>query len=234
MMRTIFLAAASALALVACAPPAQTAAEPAAIAAPVTTEAPAGAYGLDLNHGSLLVRVNHMGLSKYTVRLNRFDADLQFDPANPSATTIVATVDTNSVDADFPGDYRVTHPQSTFASWNADIAGSDRWLNAGAFPEANFRSTSVTLTGANTADVVGDLTFRGVTKPITLHATFNGGQAGNDQGPAKVGLSAHGVFNRSEFGSTAFIPAPGTTMGIGDEVELVIEAEFVQDSAPAQ
>lgn len=233
-MRSIFLAAASALTLMACSQPAeQSAPETAAPIAPVTSQAPAGAYSNDPNHTSLTVRVNHLGLSHYTVRFNAVDADLQFDPANPQAMSIVATVEANSVDANFPGDYRGTHPQSTYPNWNADIAGSDRWLNGGAFPQASFRSTGVTLTGANTADVAGELTFRGVTRPITLQATFNGDQAPSAQGPAKVGLSARGSFNRSEFGSTAFLPEPGSNAGIGDAVELIIEAEFVQDSAPA-
>ena len=87
------------------------------------------------------------------------------------------------------------------------------------------------MTGPATADVTGDLTLKGVTKPVTLHATFNGGYEGHPQDPhARIGFSAHGVLKRSDFGITLGIPAPGTTMGVFDDVEFAIDAEF---SGPA-
>jgi polyisoprenoid-binding protein YceI len=43
---------------------------------------------------------------------------------------------------------------------------------------------------------------------------------------ARVGFSAHGSFKRSDFGMTSFLPAPGTTMGVGDSIDVSIEAEF--------
>jgi polyisoprenoid-binding protein YceI len=64
-----------------------------------------------------------------------------------------------------------------------------------------------------------------------LEASFNGGYAGHPMDPhARIGFSAHGVFKRSDFGISAGIPALGTTMGVGDEVNVTIEAEF---SGPA-
>ena len=83
------------------------------------------------------------------------------------------------------------------------------------------------MTGANTVRIHGDLTLHGVTRPIVLAATFNGGYAGHPMDPnARIGFSAQATLRRSEFGITYGIPAPGTTMGVGDEVDVVIEAEF--------
>ena len=90
-----------------------------------------------------------------------------------------------------------------------------------------FRSSKVEVTGSNTMKISGDLTLRGVTRPMVLDATYNGGYAGHPLDPnARIGFSAHGTLKRSDFGMTVGIPAPGTTMGVGDEVEVIIETEF--------
>ena len=67
-----------------------------------TANVPAGAYALDLAHASLIFRVNHLGFSNYTARFKRFDAKLQFDPTNLAASKVVASVDVDSLETDFP------------------------------------------------------------------------------------------------------------------------------------
>jgi polyisoprenoid-binding protein YceI len=62
----------------------------------------AGAYVLDKAHASLIFRINHLGFSNYTARFRRFDAQLQFDPANLIASRVTATVDARSLETDFP------------------------------------------------------------------------------------------------------------------------------------
>lgn len=67
-----------------------------------------------------------------------------------------------------------------------------------------------------------------MTRPVTLEATFNGGYPPNemDPGGARIGFSAKGSFKRSDFGMGYGVPAPGSTMGVGDTVTFGIEAEF--------
>jgi polyisoprenoid-binding protein YceI len=90
-----------------------------------------------------------------------------------------------------------------------------------------FKSTKVELTGANTARITGDLTMRGVTLPVTLDATFNGGYAGHPYDPhARIGFSARGALQRAAFGVKEGVPPPGSTMGVSDNVDIIIEAEF--------
>lgn len=73
----------------------------------------------------------------------------------------------------------------------------------------------------------GELTLHGITKPITLETIFNGGYAGHQYEPrARIGFSAHGAFKRSDFGIAYGIPEPGSNMGVFDDVEVIIEAEF--------
>ena len=205
-------------------PPASKTAEkaPAPVAAPLKPAAPtipAGAYKLDPAHASLEFQVNHLGFSHYTARFTDFDATLQLDPANPAAAQLAVTVDPRSL--------ALPTPPAGFK----DELLSKNWLDAGQFPQITFRSTAVETTGPDTAKITGDLTLHGVTKPVVLEAKFNGGYAGHPMDPhARAGFSAHGVFKRSDFGIAFGIPAPGTTMGVSDAVEVRIEAEF---SGPA-
>lgn len=177
--------------------------------------APAGSYSLDKSHASLVFRINHLGFSNYTGRFGDFDANLSFDPAAPAAAQVTATVDARSLELENPP-----------AGFVAQLLGSE-WLDAGQFPTITFRSTKVERTGASTALITGDFTLHGITAPITLEATFNGGYAGHPMEPqARIGFSATGTIRRSVFGIAAGIPAPGTTMGVGDLVAVAIEAEF--------
>lgn len=187
-------------------------------AAPVATDAPAGDYTLDPAHASLIFRVDHLGFSMYTARFKRFDAQLRFDPANLAAASVTASVDAASIETDFPDP--ATH------DFNAQLRG-DQWLHTQKFPDMTYRSRSVELTGPNTVLIDGDLTLRGVTRPVPLEATFNGGYAGHPMDPrARIGFSARGSLKRSEFGMGFGVPEPGSKIGVSDEVDIIIEAEF--------
>ena len=209
---------------VACAPK-QPAAEksadaPAATAVPEASAAPvpAGSYKLDQSHSTLLFRVSHLGFSNYTARFKRFDAQLQFDPKNLSASTLTTTVDAKTLETDYP--------DPATLDFNAELQ-NDQWLDTAKFPQITFRTTRVEATGKQAMRIEGELTLRGVTRPVTLEATYNGGYAGHPMDPnARIGFSAHGAFNRSDFGITYGIPAPGTTMGVSDRVDVIIECEF--------
>jgi polyisoprenoid-binding protein YceI len=186
--------------------------------APVATAAPAGEYRIDKSHTSILFRVDHLGFSRYTARFLRYDATLQLDPANPSAAQLTATVETASLETDYPD------PETL--DFNAMLTGP-QWLNAEAHPQMRFVSRRIEMTGPATARIHGDFTLRGITRPLVLEARFNGGYAGHPyERNARIGFSAHGTLLRSEYGVDLGIPAPGTTMGVSDAVEIIIETEF--------
>lgn len=200
--------------------PATTAAPQAAGHAvpPSTANVPAGSYKLDLMHSSLTFRVSHLGFSNYTARFKKFDAQLEFDPKNLAASKLSATVDARSLETDFPNPEMV--------DFNAQLQ-NDQWLDTAKYPEMTFRSTAIEVTAPYTMRITGDLTLRGVTKPVTLDATFNGGYDGHPMDPnARIGFSAQGSLLRSDFGIANGIPAPGTTMGVSDKVNIIIELEM--------
>lgn len=196
--------------------PAEPAGEPSRSAA-LSPNVPAGDYKLDKPHSTLIFRLRHLGFSNYTLRFRRFDAQLHFDPRNLAATQLTATVDARSIETDYPD------PAYDF---NAELQG-EPYLNAGQFPEITFRTTRVEDLGNQAMRVHGDLTLRGVTRPIVLDATYNGGYASHPMDPnARIGFSAQGVMRRSEFGISGGIPAAGSNLGVGDQVAIVIETEF--------
>jgi polyisoprenoid-binding protein YceI len=177
---------------------------------------PAGAYKLDKSHASLVLRASHMGFSTYTTRFSRFDADLTLDPRNLPASKVVTTIDASSFEMD-------AAPQMCL-----DIMKGPQMLDTAKFPQIVFKSEKIRMTGTKSMEISGTLTLHGVTRPMVLLATYNGGYAGmpNLDPHARVGFSARGSFKRSDFGIGYAIPAPGTTLGVGDLIDFSIEAEF--------
>jgi polyisoprenoid-binding protein YceI len=169
-------------------------------------KASAGHYVLDRRHASLVARVRHMGLSLYTMRFDRVDGDYDYDPAQPLASKISMSVDAGSLDTGDPGVSR------QFAR---------EFLDADRNPTITFTSSAIQTTDGTHGTVTGDLTLRGVTQPVTLDVTYDGAASGLIGGH-RMGFSATTRIKRSQFGSKAWLG------DVGDDVQLVIEAEFVR------
>ena len=202
-MRRLFLAAAMACSLAGCA----TAGEQTFV------EASGGNYELEKTHAFLTWRVKHNGLSNYTARFTDFDASIDFNPDNPVQSSVTATINPLSIETDHP----------TNDNWNNTLATDGKWFNGDEFPQIVFQSTSIEQTGEFTGIITGDLTLLGVTQEVKLNATYNGtGNAPWFGTRDLIGFSATGTLKRSDFGMTALLP------NIGDEVEIIIEAEFLE------
>ncbi|WP_300395939.1 YceI family protein [Henriciella sp.] len=184
----------------------------------------AGSYSLDNNHAFLTWTVVHNGLSDYTVNFTDFDANLDFNPEDPASSSIEVTIDPMEVETNYPGDYKAGHPDSGFESWNEALAKDDRFLNGDEYGEIKFVSTGAETTGDTTGTVTGDLTFLGVTKPVTMDVTYNGvtnypWYDGRDT----IGFTATTTISRSEFGQESLAGM------ISDEVMIEFSGEFLQD-----
>lgn len=180
---------------------------------PAPIEAPAGTYVLEKTHASLHWRIRHMGLSNYTARFKRFDATVQFDPVDLSRSSVQASIDVGSLETDL-----------TTPDFNAELRG-EPFFNVVRFPRATFSSKQVALTGPRSMRVLGDLTLLGVTRPVTLEVVLNGSMKNHPfaKVPA-LGFSAKATITRSAFG----LNPPPIREGVGDEVELLIEAELLK------
>ena len=168
---------------------------------------PRGHYVLDPKHASLIARVEHMGVSRYTLRFDTLDASFDYDPAHPEATRLIASVDPTSLDV------------------NADYGKqfAEEFLSVSKFSKATFVATSMQRTADGQGTMTGDLTLMGVTKPVTFNVTLVG--AGHEVLPIPFGREAAGfeataTIKRSDFGSTYLNNL------VGDDVTLQIEAEF--------
>lgn len=193
-------------------------AAPAALAPAAMAQgaAPAGAYSVDKTHASVQWQGLHNGLSWYTARFTSFDIQLTFDPADVTKSKVTASIDPKSIETDF----LKTRPAGSTTDFNTELATGARWFNAGKFPSITFTSTAVTKTGAATGKMTGNLTFLGVTKPVTLDVTYNGFKSFPAPKKAKVGFRAVGTLNKAQWGM-----AGGP---IADDVKIEINAEFDQ------
>lgn len=203
-MRALLIAAAAGALLVA----------PATAQGAAPSKAPAGAYVLDRPHSNISWKGLHQGMSWYIGRFTAYDITLEFNQDDVTKSKVTAAIDPKSVVTDDAK--KRPDGKSTFdAELGADTLGGDK------FPHIKFVSTKVTKTGENTGKMTGDLTFLGVTKPVTLDVTLNGGRMDARTQKYKVGFSATGSIKRGEFGMTG----PGS---VADEIKLEINAEFAQ------
>lgn len=165
----------------------------------------AGEYKADPNHTQVIWSVDHMGFSRLTGMVGQITGSLKIDPAKPAAATV-------QVDLPLSG-LSVTAPAFAHHLTTPDL------FDTAKFPTAQFVSTSVTVNGQQ-AKIAGDLTLRGVTKPVVLDARLHGAGANPMSKALTVGFSATTTLKRSDFGLGYAVPA------VSDDVKLEINAAF--------
>lgn len=178
-------------------------------------DVPTGAYVSDPAHTNLLWSIKHFGLSNYYGRFDKIEAKLELNASDVEKSILHVTIDPKSVDTNFPASPN---------SFNEEIAG-EKFFDAAKYNSITFDSTAIKLTGEKTGTVTGNLTFHGVTKPVTLDVTLNDALPVHPmtKKPA-IGFSAKSTIKRSDFGVNA-LEGP-----LSDDVNLTIETEFT----PAQ
>lgn len=180
-------------------------AAPAATATQAAPQVRSGNYALDRSHAKIVWSVSHFGFSTYYGEFTDFDARLTLDSANPERSRLNVRVNTPSV---------ATHNDAL----DAHLKNAD-FFDVANHPTATFNSTAIRRTGATTAEVTGDFTMLGRTRPLTLNVTFNA--AGDNMGGVyTAGFSATGTIKRSDYGMNYALPA------VGDEIALQISGEF--------
>ena len=193
---------------------------------PTTAPVPSGAYDLDPNHASLTWSVKHLGLSNYTAGFATFSAQAVVDQANPGISSLSLKLDPKSVRTTYSGNYKATHKDSPFATWEEAIHKG--FLGSDKTPEITFNSTGFSLTGADTGTLNGTLTMNGVTKPVSFNVTMTGQGDHPFAGVPAFGVHAEGVIKRSDFEI-----AQGLNAALSDEVVISFDGEFLQPPPPA-
>ncbi len=171
------------------------------------TRVPAGAYVLDTRQSSLAIRIPLMGgLSRYTMRFNKLSGSFDYDPASWQSTQVEITVDPRAVEA-----------ENTM--FNRAIV---RYFEPDKYPVIRFHSTALVADANGRGKLSGDLTFHGVTRPITLDVQFNGFGSDPLGAGARMQFSGRGAIRRSEFGIIAGRPFAD------DRIDLVFDVEFAK------
>jgi polyisoprenoid-binding protein YceI len=169
-------------------------------------------YTVDMGHSTVGFTVKHL-VSKVKGSFKKFDGSFSFDPAKPEASklvaeAIVASVDTNDVKRD-------AHLQT------------DDFFDAKKFPKFTFVSKKFTPNGDNKFKMDGDLTMRGVSKPVTFDVDFSG-EGVDPWGNNRVGFEATTKVNRKDFGINWNKTLDKGGFVVGDEVTININVEGLQ------
>lgn len=177
--------------------------------------AEAATYGLAEGHTTVVFSWNHAGLSRNSGRLVGAEGILEFEPAEPEASRLEVKLDANRI--------------STGVAALDRLLRSVDFFDAAASPAITFRSSTVRTTGERTGEVVGDLTIRGTSRPVTLAVTWNftgehplGLVNPGFAGKYVSGFSATTRILRSEWGLGRGAPL------ISDEIDVAIEVEAVR------
>jgi len=182
--------------------------------------ASAAEYAIDTSHSAIQFKVRHMGISSVTGHFSVFDGTLAFDSEEMKAGSVDVRIDTASIDTD--DEKRDEHLRA------ADF------FDVAEYPEMRFESTGVEVRGDELA-VSGNLTIRGVTRPVVLEAEFNG-RIVDPWGNTRVGFEASTTINRTDFGLTwnKLLETGGLVVGEDVKITLTIEAiEQKSETAPA-
>jgi polyisoprenoid-binding protein YceI len=178
----------------------------AAMTAFVITSPPAGATSYVFDKTKTELRFAYlMGPAKQQGHFSRVEGTLQFDDSAPERSQVTATVATASLTTGEP-------------IVDDELKGSD-FFNVAAEPEMTFQSRSVRATGADAAEMTGDITLNGITKPITLEVSL---KQHEDRAlkfsPGMREFVATGHIQRSAFNMTAYQSM------VGDDVDIEIDA----------
>jgi len=173
-------------------------------------------FTFDKAHSEFSFKVRHF-VSKVGGRFTKFDGTIEIDRANPAASSVNLKIEAASLDTGNPD--REKH------------LNSPDFFDTAKFPEIAFKSTKIVAKSKDVYEVTGDLTMKGVTKPVVLTVAANG-FAGDGHGGQKAGFDVTGKLNRKDFGVSWNGIVDGSAM-LSDDVDLVINVEANKKKAEA-
>ena len=162
-------------------------------------------YDLDPNHTQVEFSWNHFGFSNITGRFDKVEGNFQFDPTDPTRSSIDVTIPIASID-------------TGVGALDEHLQGPD-FFDAAQFPVATFKSSKVERIDADSLKVSGDLTIHGVSKPAVLDVTINRIGEHPMAGRAAAGFDAKTTIRRSDFGINKYVP------NVSDDIAIAITSE---------
>lgn len=168
---------------------------------------------LDPTHSEVQFKVKHLVISTVTGSFKSFEGTLETEGDDIANGKIEFSLDVNSIDTN--QEQRDGHLKS------ADFFDAEN------HPKIVFKSTSLTAKSDDEYVAVGDLTIKGITKPVTLNVEF-GGSADDFYGNTKAGFEVTGKINRKEFGLTWDGVTEAGSIVVGEEIKLIANVQFAK------
>jgi polyisoprenoid-binding protein YceI len=179
--------------------------------------AESGTYSFDKAHSFIGFKVKHMGLIDVPGYFRDFTGTVNYDAADPAKSSVEFTAKVTSVDTGHEGR-------------NAHLRRAD-FFDEPTYPEMTFKSSKVEKKG-NGWIVSGDLTMRGVTKPVSIPFEITGFVPGGERAGAKIGITGETTINRRDFGVNYGGNMPNGTPQIADQVKVVLAIEAAKPGPP--
>lgn len=170
-------------------------------------------WKIDQAHTQITFSARHMMISTVTGQFSNVTGTVELNEAEPEKTTVAVQI---------PADTLSTKDERR----DAHLRSPD-FLDVANHPFIEFKSTRVERTGENTARLHGDLTIRGVTRPVTLDVEYLG-KAKSPMGTWSAGFEASGKINREDWGLTWNVPLETGGWLVGKEVKIHISTEIIQ------
>jgi len=173
------------------------------------SEAPAGIYKSEDTHAYITFQYLHQGYARPTLRWNDFDATINLNPDSPTDSTLSVTIDAASID-------------SGVERFDGHLVSAD-FFDVDNYPEITFVSKNLSQSLTGRGKLTGELTMKGITKPVTLDVTLNKVGEHFQSKKSIIGISATTMIKRSDWNLGKYTPV------VGDDVEISIEVEFVRE-----
>ncbi|HKC20712.1 MAG TPA: YceI family protein [Candidatus Dormibacteraeota bacterium] len=171
-----------------------------------------GTWKFDPMHTQVEFSAKHLGMMTVRGHFNEVTAGGEIHPDDPGRSLVEATINTASIR---------THNEQR----DNDLRSSN-FLEIGSYPTMTFKSTKIEHAGGERYKVTGDLTIKGVTKPVTLdvvkYGEFNDPRMGH-----RIGYAAQTKINRKDFGMNFNAVLDGKFV-VSDEIQINIEGELVE------
>jgi polyisoprenoid-binding protein YceI len=179
-----------------------------------TTSATTTTWQIDPAHTLTEFSVRHMMITTVRGRFGAVTGTIQLDEEDPTRSTADVSIDAATID-------------TRVAQRDAHLRSAD-FLDSETYPSITFRTTTIERKGENRYQVTGDLTIRGVTKPVVLDVT-EGGRAKSPWGQTVIGFRATTKIDRRDYGLKWNQALETGGVLVGNEVQIAIEVEAVQE-----
>jgi len=171
-------------------------------------------WALDPMHSEITFKVKHMMIANVTGSFTKFDVKALSEGNDFTKGNVIFTADVDSVD---------THNEQRDGHLR-----SPEFFDGAQFPQIKFESTSISKKGEDSLSVQGNLTMKGVTKPIILDLEF-GGTGKDPYGNTKAGFTINGKINRKDFGLNWNAALETGGVLVGDEIKVHGEIQLVKE-----